>query len=233
MPRESRNRDRRSANIEPKKLIIAPEGVLTEVDYFNGIKTKLSRRFEQLLDIIVIKRGELESSEEDIRFAIGSSSPERVLEYAENYIEKIESEFDKSDDELCIVVDKDNWGDRMLSSVKTLCNQKNYSLIVTNPCFELWLLLHHCDYTTLDQDIKNNIALNNKGPKEQRAFLKNFLKNYVTGFKYDELNIDDFFDNIGVALVNSEKLSPPSVGWPNEVGSQMKIVFDKMPIKFE
>ena len=40
------------------------------------------------------------------------------------------------------MLDVDRWGDAKLSEIGRLCHQKGYALAVSNPCFELWLLLH-------------------------------------------------------------------------------------------
>ena len=41
-----------------------------------------------------------------------------------------------------LVVDKDKWTDKQLNDVKEKCNKNHFSLTVSNPCFEYWLLLH-------------------------------------------------------------------------------------------
>ncbi|MFA0631042.1 hypothetical protein AB4589_25375 [Vibrio sp. 10N.222.49.A3] len=66
MGRIKTSRERKSEQYNLTKVVIAPEGVSTEVDYFKGIeeyfnsyKGNLSKRFEQLIDLCVIKRGEI------------------------------------------------------------------------------------------------------------------------------------------------------------------------------
>ena len=46
------------------------------------------------------------------------------------------------DDQLWILSDVDRWETEELSEVAEKCNQKNYKFAVSNPCFEIWLLLH-------------------------------------------------------------------------------------------
>ena len=228
--RTSRTRERTSSVISPSKIVIAPEGVSTEVNYFLGIKSKLSRRFEQLIDILVIKRGEQESEPEEKDKAIGGSAPKQVLDYAENYIESL-TLFNKGTDSLTLVLDKDRWSDKQLAEVHQLCNQKEYELLVSNPAFELWLLLHHCDVSSLDKDLRDKIFENKTIPKKQPAFLKEYLKEHVEGFDYKNLDIDDFYPLIKDALENAEKLDRPEKGWPNGLGTTVDQLIKRLPLK--
>ncbi|ROO77324.1 RloB family protein [Vibrio crassostreae] len=229
--RTPRTRERTSSVISPSKIVIAPEGVSTEVNYFLGIKSKLSRRFEQLIEILVIKRGEQEDEPEEKDKAIGSSAPKQVLDYAESYIQSLDTLFNKNMDSLTLVLDKDRWSDKQLSEVYQLCNQKDYELLVSNPAFELWLLLHHCDVSSLDAELQEKIFKNKGIPKKQAAFLKEYLKEHVNGFDYKNLNIDDFYPLIENAIANAEKLDRPEKGWPNELGTTVDQLIKKLPLK--
>ncbi|HDY7860562.1 TPA: RloB domain-containing protein [Vibrio vulnificus] len=235
MPRIRTSRERRSEQFEVTKVIIAPEGISTEVDYFNGIVTyfkeykgHVSKRFEQLID--VIKRGEFETEETDAQFAIGSSSPDAVVSYATSYIDKYHPEFDKDKDKVFIIIDKDGWEDKKLSNALSLCKQKNYQLIISNPAFELWLLLHFVDVSSLSHDkilaIKNN---EKETPKSQEAYLKVLLKSHIDGFSYTNLNADDFLPNTSIALVNAKRLDTPETGWEGGPFTQMPIVIESLP----
>lgn len=48
-------------------------------------------------------------------------------------------------DELWLVLDVDAWHSATLASVAQDALQRRYRLAVSNPCFELWLLLHETD----------------------------------------------------------------------------------------
>ena len=53
------------------------------------------------------------------------------------YCENLEEEF-------CLIVDRDekSFNENQVQTVFEICNQRGFRLIITNPCFELWLLLH-------------------------------------------------------------------------------------------
>ena len=47
------------------------------------------------------------------------------------------------DDQLWIVIDRDDWKEKMLADIAQLCQQNsNLRFCMSNPCFELWLILH-------------------------------------------------------------------------------------------
>ena len=59
----------------------------------------------------------------------------------------------EADDELWLVIDKDRWTEAMLSRVATECAQDEYMhMALSNPCIELWLLLHLVDATSLSPE---------------------------------------------------------------------------------
>ncbi|WP_422451131.1 MULTISPECIES: RloB domain-containing protein [unclassified Endozoicomonas] len=57
-------------------------------------------------------------------------------------------------DELCLVIDRDQqaWEEKAISEIAKACDQKQYLLALSNPAFDLWLLLHHLDVYALAQE---------------------------------------------------------------------------------
>ncbi|MGR5212499.1 RloB family protein [Vibrio rotiferianus] len=226
-----RNRERTSRVVTSKKIIIAPEGVSTEVSYFSGIqnyfeglKEQVSKRYEQLIEFVVIERGVIEEDEDEQRFAIGSSSPRFVASYVKTYVGKVGIDIDE-DDNVYVLVDKDQWTNANLSEAQQICKSNNYLFIVSNPSFELWLYLHFVDVSSLDAEELAKI-LSNKTEVGKASYLKLKIKEQVVGFNFNNLNIDDFKANIKIALEHAAKLSHPIEGWSdNEVGTQISRIF--------
>lgn len=100
--------------------VIATEGEVTEKVYFNG----LFRRKNIRMPILSTQKG--------------NSSPDRVLRRLSEY----KNEHNAAPEELWLVIDRDYWDKKKLEKIKKDCESKNYNLIISNPCFELWLLLH-------------------------------------------------------------------------------------------
>lgn len=75
--------------------------------------------------------------------ALHDSAPTQVLARLDEHCRRhrIREEFDQ----LWLVFDVDTWKEGMLSSVAQEALQRGYRLAVSNPCFELWLVLHGTD----------------------------------------------------------------------------------------
>jgi hypothetical protein len=79
------------------------------------------------------------------------------------------------DDELWILLDTDHYikGEHLRRFTETLLQAKNHGVAValSRPCFEIWLLLHHCDHSTV-------VGLNNATlvEKQLRSILGEYNK---------------------------------------------------------
>jgi len=77
----------------------------------------------------------------------GRSSPQQVMSRLDEYIE--EHQFGDGD-QFWFVADTDHWIEsnhiQNLVEVARLCRQKGIQVALSNPCFDLWLLLHFDDF---------------------------------------------------------------------------------------
>ncbi len=82
----------------------------------------------------------------------GRSSPPDVM----GRLDKFKDEFQiREDDQLWVCFDTDHWVEpghiQNLAETIRLCKQKGYRLAISQPCFELWLLLHFVDFVPTGQ----------------------------------------------------------------------------------
>jgi hypothetical protein len=81
----------------------------------------------------------------------GRSAPEHVLNRLNEYLEEFEI---GEGDSFWIVCDCDHWVEpnhiRNLTQVLRQCRQKDIQVALSNPCFDLWLLLHFADFPADD-----------------------------------------------------------------------------------
>lgn len=118
-------------------VVIAGEGRYTESIYFNAVKDELRA---PNVHVEILDRDSDESSPESVH--------RQVADFMHQY--NIED-----DDELWLVIDRDRWRERMLSQVAQLCAQNPHlHFCMSNPCFELWLLLHLEDVEQYDDSMK-------------------------------------------------------------------------------
>jgi len=74
------------------------------------------------------------------------SSPQAVLDRLDSYRDREQL---NDDDELWLCIDRDHWAEDNhilnLRQVRQKCVQKGYRFAISNPCFDLWILLHFVD----------------------------------------------------------------------------------------
>ncbi|RYE90158.1 MAG: RloB domain-containing protein, partial [Cytophagaceae bacterium] len=145
---------------------IACEGAEREPQYFNVFQYA-SKRVK--VDVIqdIVEEGEIEARP-------NNSSPRGVLEKAMRYIE---SEGLSDEDCLYFVIDTDRWSYEQINLLAEYCAQKpNWNLIVSNPCFEVWLYLHKRADISISEsnsckDFKSEISILEKGGYHPYKFL--------------------------------------------------------------
>ncbi|MCK5230903.1 MAG: RloB domain-containing protein, partial [Desulfobulbaceae bacterium] len=122
--RRKRPIDRRSKpepHRDARLFIIATEGRKTEKQYFSIFGNKKCQ-------VHVI-------TNED-----NKSAPTYILAQLKEFKKEFQI---KEDDELWLMVDVDRWGNKHLAAVAAQAGHNKFNLAVSNPCFEVWLYLHH------------------------------------------------------------------------------------------
>jgi hypothetical protein len=191
----------------PRLIVIASEGMHTEKIYFEDMASVKYYR-NPGVHVEVLERDET------------ASSPEHVIITLDNYRKKYSLTLNK-DDELWLVIDRDRWKLRELSSVATKCYQKSFLLACSNPCFELWLLLHIkslSDYskTELDDLTKN------KHVSRKRTLLEQEIINIIGSYNKQNPDTSKFLPFVETAISRARTLdSTPTDRWPNCLGTRV------------
>lgn len=209
--RNSLMRERREAFRDARLIVIASEGKDTERIYFKA----LAKEYTNLRVHVHI----LERSENDQN----NSSPEHVLKQLNDYKSKYDLE---ADDELWLVVDKDRWTEAMLSHVATECSQEvAMHMALSNPCFELWLLLHMEDAASLSPEEQEQWMKNRRRSKNADPYLKVRLRQKMGSYhesSYDALtliaHIEDAIDRARALDKN------PTDRWPQTLGTRVYLL---------
>ena len=124
-------------------IVIAAEGRATENIYFEAMRQKLCATNVQL---VVLNR------EDD------NSNPANVHRQIKDFMDEYNI---LDDDQLWIVIDRDDWKEKMLADIAQLCQQNsNLRFCMSNPCFELWLILHLEDIEDYSEEDKKNLFEN-------------------------------------------------------------------------
>lgn len=156
-----------------------------------------------------------------------NSSPEVVLAQLDNF--SAEYNLDE-EDELWMVIDRDfqSWTIKMIREVAQKCHQKKgYFLGLSNPAFELWLLLHLVDVTTLSEQEKETLLANRKVSLD-KTYSKKLLSDLLDGF--NEANYDpmQFVLHVEEAIQRAKAIDRyPRRRWPDYLATRLyKLAFN-------
>lgn len=205
--REFKPRLRSSGFRDAKLIVVATEGTHTEKKYFEDMASP-EYFANPRVHVAILDR------------LTTASSPEIVIKTLDEF--KKEYRLNQYD-ELWMVIDVDRWGEKKLSFIATQCYQKSYSLAVSNPCFELWLLLH---IKSLDDYAQAELAELAENKKEgERTRLERELAKLLGSFSKNKLDTAQFFPYVKIAINRARKLDTnPNHRWPNGLGSRVYLL---------
>ncbi len=154
---------------EPTRvIIISCEGTNTEPEYFKAIKEKLKDNINSLIEIELVPKPS------------NASEPKDVLDNLQGFVDKYD--FNKGHDSLWLVCDREKvihrkTGKKGLLEVILLCKEKGYSMALSNPLFEFWLLLHVVDISGYN----TKTLFDNEKVSAQRRYIDKELSNILDG----------------------------------------------------
>lgn len=213
--RNSLMRERREAFRDARLIVIAAEGKETERIYFKELAYEYTN---PSVHVHILEREEKEQN---------NSSPEHVLKQLNDYKNQYELE---ADDELWLVVDKDRWAEAMLSRVAMKCRQeKSMHLALSNPCFELWLLLHLEDVASLTPEEQKLCLENRRKSKNSDPFLKVRLRQKMGSYHESEYNASTLISHVEVAIKRARLLDKNPVDrWPQTLGTRVYLLAESV-----
>lgn len=208
-------RERREAFRDARLIVIASEGKDTERIYFKALAKEYTN---PRVHVHILERSEDEQN---------NSSPEHVLKQLKDYKGHYELE---SDDELWLVVDRDRWTEAMLSRVATECAQDNFMHVaLSNPCIELWLLLHLVDATLLTSEEAQLWMENRRKSKNSDPYLKVRLRQEMGSYHESSYDAKMLIEHVDVAIARAEALDKnPADRWPQTLGTRVYLLAESV-----
>ena len=192
---------------------MASEGKDTERIYFNA----LAKEYENpRVHVRILDRSEDEQN---------NSSPEHVLKQLNDYKGLYELE---DDDELWLVVDR--WTDAMLSRVARECQQDGFMhMALSNPCFELWLLLHLVDATKLSAAENVKWMENKRGSKNSDPYLKVLLRREMGSYHESNYDAQMLIEHVDPAITQAIILDKSIADrWPQTLGTRAYLLAESV-----
>ena len=209
--RNSLMRERREAFRDARLIVIASEGKDTERIYFKALAKEYSN---PRVHVHILERSVDEQN---------NSSPEHVLKQLNDYKSQYELE---ADDELWLVVDKDRWTEAMLSRVATECSKEvAMHMALSNPCFELWLLLHIEDVALLTPEEQKQWMENRKKSKNADPYLKARLRQKMGSYHESSYDAQTLMAHVENAIERARTLDKnPNDRWPQTLGMRVYLL---------
>lgn len=193
MRKKRRSFSRRKPELNYRKLfLIATEGKKTEPIYF--------RIFNNPKAIIRLK----------ILSSNYKTSPPHILQRVKSFLRQEQL---KKEDEIWLVIDRDQWPESQLEEVFTGCQSLGFKLAVSNPKFEFWLLLHFEDVSGI---------INSKECTER-------LRQHLPKYEKGRLDVHKIIPKIPEAIRRAERKNRPSCKkWPITNGSTVYLLVEKL-----
>ncbi|MCX7044422.1 MAG: RloB family protein [Candidatus Sumerlaeota bacterium] len=195
--RKPRPIDRTEAGWRDMNLVVIATEGKTEAKYFRMIKERFRRRGVQV---------------EMIPTENNKSAPEYVLERISGFYETFALD---EHDQLWMVFDFDRWGEEKLEIVVREAKQKGFSWAVSNPSFEIWLVLHFETLHWADMEQLPSRMLKKK--------LEEKLKTHLGSYHHGHLNTSKFTaNNIGNAVQQAASRDAGNQDrWPRAIGTHV------------
>lgn len=203
--RQRKSFDRPEGKKSARLVIIASEGRYTESIYFEAVKSELCATNVHM---------------EVLRRETDNSSPEYVHAQLREFMKEYEID---DDDELWMVIDRDKWQEGTLSQLAQLCGQNRHlHFCMSNPCFELWLLLHLEDIESYDETLMAELKENKKRAKYSDTWLKRRVRMHLGSYSESEYDAYHFMPHVDVACDRAKRMDiNPADRWPQSVGTRV------------
>lgn len=210
MGRKKKTFQRPVGKLDSSLIVIATEGRVTEKNYFESLKESFlnSKVHVEILPNID-----------------NNSDPQSRFKLLDGFYKEYELD---DEDDMFLVVDRDKWTEENLSGVAKRCHQKGMKLCVSNPCFELWLLLHDKDVSKYSEKEKDLLAVNKKVGKTKR-YLDKKLEICWGGYNKARVDFSFLIAKVNFAIENAKKLDlHPRQRWPNYLGTRVYLIAEKI-----
>ena len=188
-------------------IVIAAEGRATENIYFEAMRQELCATNVQL---VVLNR------EDD------NSNPANVHRQIKDFMDEYNI---LDDDQLWIVINRDDWKEKMLADIALLCQQNsNLRFCMSNPCFELWLILHLEDIEDYSEEDKKNL-FENPRLSTHGTWTKYHLRKLMGHYQESDYDPSILLPHVEEAICRAEKLDiNPKDRWPQTTGTRVYLL---------
>lgn len=131
-------------------------------------------------------------------------------------------------DKICLVVDRDpeSFTGSQFDYVKNACAANDVRLYVSNPGFELWLLMHSENFASMKEDLTARFS--RMKPSAFLEHVEKLLKQEFGGYNKSKPKTEQFMQAIDTAITNEKSLAEDVDALKNEMGSNVGLLIEEM-----
>lgn len=209
----------------------------TEESYFNGIKNnKKELKIKNEVHIHMLEKEEGQETYSHPMQLVKAClvymghMDENGNELPESEWEKncLWDDYDRSTDQVCVIFDRDYRDlESCLNEIFDLCNRHGVKIVMSNPNFELWLLMH---FPNIERYDREEIRANKKNLRHQIAdnvskkkkFLEIEVAKHANGYtKGSKIKFNVFMPQIDLAVEQAKLFCEESDLLINEIGTSV------------
>ena len=131
-------------------------------------------------------------------------------------------------DKICLVVDRDpmSFTSSQFDYVKNTCATNNVQFYISNPGFELWLLMHSSNFATMKDDLAAKFST--MTPPKFLDHIERLLKQEFDGYNKSKLKTQPFMQVIETAIANEKLFTEDIDALKNDMGSNVGLLITEM-----
>lgn len=196
-----------------KTYYIIMEGTNTEPIYFKLIERKLSElKIHNSIKLVFLERTLRDR---------GSNSPKQLLHYLLEY----QQEVDDENSLFFVVFDRDSFKTYYNQEIEYLrfineAKAKNINLIVTSPCFEIWILLHKENAYAEIVKPNESLIFENKRLSPSYTYISKLVMN-IFGFNPKSNIPYSLLEKLDVAIQESKHITKETNKMAYEIGENV------------
>ena len=134
--------------------------------------------------------------------------------------------FDKNLDKICFIIDRDKDsfvskpGNDQYQYVLDKCRENNYGFYLSNPCFELWLLMHYDEVVTMDR----KKILENPKVSAGRRYTEQELRRLLPRYSKSKYSVMPLMRRIDNAIQNEKLFCEDEEMLKDNIGSRIGLL---------
>ncbi|WP_106915330.1 RloB family protein [Chryseobacterium aurantiacum] len=218
MPREAIPLIRKGGFLEAEKLfVLSFEGEKTEVKYFNSFRKSEYFNDSGIIEIVPLKRAKNSGTD--------PLSVKKLLKNAK-------SEFPFRDtDEFWLIIDRDDWETIHKIDLEKLSleckKESNFFLAMSNPCFEIWLILHFKDLKTFSDTEMEKLFKNESVTKKKNHI--DIVLGGLQGIGYNKNpNPAKYLPLTEIAIERAKNIDIAGESYPKNLGTHVYKLIEKL-----